>query len=90
MTLPEFSREFDLLYNNINSGLAPSLTDYEKSVFLTKAQEELIKDYFNSKSNKNQEGFSSTPKRIVDFSTLVNTITLDLERNNINNLLIDP
>lgn len=42
MTLQEFSNEFDVLYNNIMSNAAPGLNEYEKSVFLTQAQEEFI------------------------------------------------
>jgi hypothetical protein len=37
MSVNEFSREFDILYNNIMSNAAPGIDDYEKSVFLTKA-----------------------------------------------------
>ena len=40
MTNLEFSREFDILYNNITSNQAPSLNSYEKSVFLTEAEEQ--------------------------------------------------
>ena len=42
MTTEEFEREFDILYNNIMSNAAPSIDAYEKSVFLTKAQEEVV------------------------------------------------
>lgn len=52
MTAKEFSEEFDILYNSVASNQAPSLDEYEKSVFLTKAQEELIRAYFNPKLNK--------------------------------------
>lgn len=45
MTTQEFSNEFDVLYNNIMSNQAPGLDEYEKSIFLTKAQEELVRDY---------------------------------------------
>lgn len=38
----EWSVEFDLLYNNIMSNKAPGLNAYEKSVFLTDAQENVI------------------------------------------------
>ena len=48
----EFSNEFDVLYNNIMSNAAPGLNEYEKSVFLTKGQEEIVKNYFNPKGNK--------------------------------------
>lgn len=42
MTTSEFSNEFDVLYNNITSNQAPGLDNYEKSVVLTKAQEEVV------------------------------------------------
>ena len=70
MTLPEFNTNFDLLYNNIASNQAPGLDEYEKSVFLTNAQLELVKNYFNPKGNKYQEGFDQSPKRQLDFSTI--------------------
>ena len=73
MTTQEFSTEFDVLYDNISSGQAPGLTEYEKSIFLTKAQSEIIKNYFNPKGNKYQEGFDDSPKRQIDFSMLIRT-----------------
>ena len=73
MTTQEFSTEFDVLYDNISSGQAPGLTEYEKSVFLTKAQSEIIKNYFNPQGNKYQEGFDDSPKRQIDFSMLIRT-----------------
>ena len=75
MTAQEFSNEFDVLYNNIMSNQAPGLDEYEKSVFLTKAQSEIIKNYFNPKGNKYQEGFDGSQKRQVDFSKLMKTYT---------------
>ena len=71
MTTSEFSNEFDLLYNNIMSNQAPGLDEYEKSAFLTKAQYEVLKNYFNPKGNKYGEGFDGNPKRQIDFSTLI-------------------
>lgn len=47
MTVEEFSAEFDLLYNNIMSNIAPGLTEYEKSVFLTQAQEQLVIEIYS-------------------------------------------
>ena len=73
MTAQEFSNEFDVLYNNIMSNQAPGLDEYEKSVFLTKAQSEVTKNYFNPKGNKYQEGFDGSQKRQVDFSKLIKT-----------------
>lgn len=76
MTTQEFSNEFDVLYNNIMSNQAPGLDEYEKSIFLTKAQEELVRDYFNSRNVKNAQGFDDNQKRQYDFSTLLSSITL--------------
>lgn len=76
MTTQEFSNEFDILYNNIMSNQAPGLDEYEKSVFLTKAQSELLKNYFNPKGNKYQEGFDDSEKRQYDFSKLIRVATL--------------
>ena len=70
MTLQEFNTNFDLLYNNIASNQAPGLKKKKKSVFLTNAQLELVKNYFNPKGNKYQEGFDQSPKRQLDFSTI--------------------
>ncbi len=71
MTVQEFSNEFDVLYNNIMSNQAPGLDEYEKSVFLTKAQYEIVKNYFNPRGNKYGEGIDDSPKRQIDFSTLI-------------------
>lgn len=70
----EFSNEFDVLYNSITSNQAPGLDEYEKSVFLTKAQDEIIKAYFNPRSNKTQEGFDGSEKRQIDFSMLIKNV----------------
>lgn len=72
MTAEEMDNMFDVLYNNITSNQAPGLNAYEKSVFLTKAQDEILKNYFNpkSKGNNTQDGFDSSSKRQVDFSML--------------------
>lgn len=68
MTTSEFSNEFDVLYNNITSNQAPGLDEYEKSVFLTKAQDEILKSYFDPSLNKAQEGFDGGQRRQIDFS----------------------
>ena len=78
MTLPEFNTNFDLLYNNIASNQAPGLDEYEKSVFLTNAQLELVKNYFNPKGNKYQEGFDQSPKRQLDFSTITDLMVYNI------------
>lgn len=77
MTNLEFSNEFDVLYNNITSNQAPGLDEYEKSVFLTNAQDDIIKAYFNPRQNRVQQGFDESQKRQIDFSSLMKTKTLD-------------
>lgn len=74
MTTTEMSNEFDVLYNNITSNQAPGLDEYEKSVFLTLAQDEILKSYFDPKQNKPQEGFDGSERRQIDFSTLMTTV----------------
>lgn len=80
MTVQEFSNEFDILYNNIMSNQAPGLNEYEKSVFLTKAQDEIVKAYFNPKGNKFQEGYDDSGKRQIDFSMI--TVKTELGKTN--------
>lgn len=84
MTLEEFSTEFDVLYNSITSNAAPGFNDYEKSVLLTLAQEELIKSYFVANNNTTGVGLDGSQKRHYDFSTLIKVKTLD---NIISNIL---
>lgn len=81
MTAQEFSSEFDLLYNNVSSNQAPGFTEYEKSVFLTKAQDEIIKNYFTNVQggNKYQQGIEDSEKRYADFSALLNAAELSAE-----------
>lgn len=77
MSEEEMDNMFDVLYNNITSNQAPGLNAYEKSVFLTKGQDEILKNYFNpkSKGNTTQDGFDGNAKRQVDFSMLTSVET---------------
>lgn len=77
MSVEEMDNMFDVLYNNITSNQAPGLNAYEKSIFLTKGQDEILKNYFNpkSKGNNTQEGFDGSAKRQVDFSMLTTVAT---------------
>ena len=77
MSVEELDNMFDVLYNNITSNQAPGLNAYEKSVFLTKGQDEILKNYFNpkSKGNTTQDGFDENAKRQVDFSMLTSVET---------------
>lgn len=77
MTNEEFSNEFDVLYNNITSNQAPGLDEYEKSVFLTKAQSEILREYFNPRVDGTNGGFDGSQKRQYDFSFLIKSATLE-------------
>lgn len=68
MTLNELSIQFDILYNNISSGQAPGLTEYEKSVFLTQAQEAVILDLYKGTAG---DSFESTEEVTRYLSSLV-------------------
>lgn len=91
MTVQEFSDEFDVLYNSITSNQAPGLDLYEKSVFLTKAQDEILKAYFDPAFNKSQKGFDENIRRQIDFSSLikVSRVTPDKEDPLDNNIKFD-
>lgn len=75
-SLNQMSNEMDVLYNNITSNQAAGLNEYEKSIFLTKAQNELIKNLFQkeSKGNTVQKGFDDTPIRQTDFKNLIKSV----------------
>ena len=72
MTLQEFSLEFDLLYDNISSNQAPGLTEYEKSVFLTQAQDALVLDLYKGTSG---DSFETTEEVTRYLNTLVKSKT---------------
>jgi hypothetical protein len=58
MNVSDFSAEFDLLYNNALSNSAAEINLYEKSLFLTQAQEEIIREAYDSK--RTQTSFESS------------------------------
>lgn len=58
MTVEEFSNEFDTLFN-LSNNIDIDLNEYEKSVFLTKAQEEILLSYYNG-TNSKQEGYDAS------------------------------
>ena len=75
-TVDEWAQAFDLLWNNIASDKAPGLEAYEKSVFLTQAENALVKDYFQSNSNTWQQGFDDSVRRQSDFKSLITSKAL--------------
>lgn len=74
MSLDELSVEFDLMYNNISSNMAPGLSEYEKSVFLTQAQDAVVLDLYKGAGG---DSFESTEEVTRYLNTLVESITLD-------------
>lgn len=78
MNNKEFSDRFDVLYNNITSNQAPGLNDYEKSIFLTKAQEELLKSSYYPAHNAKQEGYDDTVRRQLMYENLVSSDSYDV------------
>ena len=86
MTTEEFSNEFDILLNSYSSTsvfgeqssrVDINLDEYEKSVFLTQAQEEVIKSLYNG--NLTGESFEKTEelRRYLDVLIKTTRITLD-------------
>lgn len=73
MTVTELSNEFDIAFNGIASNDAPPLDLYEKSVYFTKAQLEIVKNYFDPKGNKYGRGFENSSKRRNDLNELIRT-----------------
>lgn len=88
MTNPEFSNEFDVLYNSITSNQAPGLDDYEKSVLLTRAQDDILKAYFDPRTNKTQQGYDGSEIRQIDFSMV--TVVKDYEEQAFSTAVLDP
>ena len=81
MTTEEFSNEFDTLLNSYSDirefGKVSSSTEfdeYEKSIFLTKAQEELVLDTYNGK-NPFGDSFERTEEIRRYLSDLIKTYT---------------
>lgn len=88
MTTLEFSNAFEIEYNNVMSNQSPGIDEYEKSRLLSKAQLELVKNHFNAKSNRLQEGYDDSAKRQYDFSTL--NVTKKYIENEYNELNFTP
>lgn len=71
MTVEEFNNEFDIRYDSIAGKSAPSIDMYEKSVYFTTAQLEIIKNRYDPASNRKQKGFEGSEKRRVDLKELI-------------------
>lgn len=86
MTCEEFSDQFDVLVNSFNiqnnfgdtSNKQPSIAfdEYEKSVYLTKAQDEIVLALYNGNSNTG-ETFESTEEQRRYLANLVEEVKLE-------------
>lgn len=80
MTNQEFSDTFSTLLNSYGTQAAFGdqaskmeivLDEYEKSVFLTQAQDIIVKSYYDRTLNPQGQGFDDTSRRQADFSSLI-------------------
>ena len=78
MTTTEFSNQFDILWNNIMSNQAPGLDAYEKSVFLTDAQEQVVLTYYGGRPNSTIS-FELTEEIRRYLGSLVKTVEINPE-----------
>lgn len=71
----EWEVGFDTYYNNITSNQAAGLNIHEKSLFLTRAEYEIVSNYAiaQSKGNTTGVGLDDSAKRQADFSSLMAT-----------------
>lgn len=85
MNNEEFSNGFTTLLNSYGSiGLFGDqashreivLNEYEKSVFLTQAQDIIVKSYFDKTMSPNGQGFDDSSRRQADFSSLIKVTEL--------------
>ena len=99
MTNREFSDTFTTMLNSFNTqaqfGEQASkreivLDEYEKSVILTQAQDQIVKSYFDGSLNQQGQGFDDSTRRQIDFSSLIKVATLDKEPSSANYSKFDP
>lgn len=85
MTVKEMSDSMDSLLNSYATkavfGEEASkedivLDEYEKSLYLTQAQDIVLKSYFQKNTNSEGNGFDDSEKRQIDFSSLITVKTL--------------
>ena len=75
MNVQEFSKRFDVLYDNITSKSAPGLNEYEKSVFLSSAQEEIIKNYLDGSITLDKTDIDTSVEKYLGISELIEPVT---------------
>lgn len=86
MTTEEFSNGFDTLvsayqhsaqFGEQSSIFDASFDEYEKSLFLTQAQEELVKQHFEKYQHPQQMGFDDSITKQMGYSTLIYTDSIN-------------
>lgn len=76
MDLNEFSAGFDILLNSYSSGASIECDEYEKSLFLTKSQEETALGLYNGR-NPLGESFEQTEEVRRYLSNLIEEVNLE-------------
>ena len=77
LTALDMKNNFLVLYDKVTNFAAPGYEDDEISLFLTKAQDQIVKRYYNYKGNKYNEGFEETEKRRKDLAELIRHSDID-------------
>jgi hypothetical protein len=76
LTATEMKDNFLILYDKVTNFAAPGYEPNEISLFLTRAQDQIVKRYYHHKGNKYQEGFEETEKRRKDLAELIRHIEI--------------
>ncbi len=71
LSAANMKEEFLISYDRVANQAAPGYEDNEISLFLSTAQDRLLKTRLNPKGNKYQESLEQTEKRRKDFSELI-------------------
>jgi hypothetical protein len=71
MTRQQFIDNFLVQYDEVADLSAPGFSPTELSIIASKVQEDLVVTKYSPKSNRTQEGFEETEKRIQDLGELV-------------------
>lgn len=86
MTVDEMDIRFDILYNNISSNASVPLNAYEKSVFLSQAQRDIIIELYSGRNNMGLS-FESTEEARAYLYPLVKKKSLEITEANKSNSL---
>lgn len=77
MITSEFRLEFDTSYDNITSGSAPGLDDYERSYFLSKAQDELVKSWYKDRFEQAEKFRRALGNLVSTFTSTSEAVSTD-------------